>query len=55
MISNYIFYLYTLSNEEKFKELCLLFIFFIVLFIISMIFNTLSLKFKKFDKNIKPH
>lgn len=31
MISNYIFYLYTISNGERFEELFILFIFFILL------------------------
>ena len=53
MISNYIFYLYTLSNEEKIKELFILFIFFIVFFGICLFLNSFELKFKDSDKKSK--
>ena len=52
MISNYIFYLYTVSNGEKFVELFILFILFIILFVICMILNCFK---SETNKNEKTH
>ena len=50
MISNYVFYLHILSNEQKIKELLIVFIIFIVFFGICVSSDILKLKFKNIKK-----
>lgn len=48
MISNYVFYLYTLSNEQKLKELLILFIFSICFFILCIFLDALKKQKSRF-------
>ena len=50
MISNYLFYFYTLPKEEQVKQLLIFLIFFLILFIISIFLDYILSKFKK-DNN----
>ena len=50
MISNYLFYFYTLPKEEQSKELLIILLFFLILFLISIFLDFILSKFKK-DKN----
>lgn len=48
MISNYVFYLYTLSNEQKIKELFILLILSMSIFILCLFFNTFKVQKSRF-------
>ena len=48
MITNYLIYLYSLPKEEQLKQIFILIIFFLIMFIICMILEIIKHKF--FDK-----
>ena len=50
MISNFLIYLYALPKEEQVKQLLIILLFFLILFLISIFWDFILSKFKK-DKN----
>ena len=51
MISNYFIYLSNLPKEEKFEQLLIILVFFLILFAICCFLEFLKLKFKDETKN----
>ncbi len=49
MISNYLIYFYTLPKEEQVKQLLIILLFFLILFLISIFLDFILSKFKKDD------
>ena len=49
MISNYLIYFYTLPKEEQVKQLLIILLFFLILFLISIFWDFIISKFKKDD------
>lgn len=49
MISNYLIYFYTLPKEEQVKQLLIILLFFLILFLVSIFLDFIISKFKKDD------
>ena len=49
MISNYLFYFYTLPKEEQVKQLLIFLLFFLILFLISFFLDFILSKLKNDD------
>ena len=49
MISNYLIYFYTLPKEEQIKQLLIILLFFLILFLVSIFLDFIISKFKKDD------
>ena len=49
MISNYLIYFYTLPKEEQVKQLLIILLFFLILFLASIFLDFIISKFKKDD------
>ena len=47
MISNYIIYFYTLPKEEQVKQLLIILVFFLILFLVSILLDFILSKFNR--------